>query len=105
MKQLNVKYIIKRERWVINASRIGNSDKLGSYITEAEARKAADELLAKFTLGMVAKKVEAVTAVVASYHFMELQEQRVINGQISKSYKAETATNLSFVLQYKMLKL
>ena len=65
MKQLNVKYIIKRERWVINASRIGNSDKLGSYITEAEARKAADELLAKFTLGMVAKKVEAVTAAVA----------------------------------------
>ena len=102
MKQLNVKYIIKRERWVINASRIGNSDKLGSYITEAEARKAADELLAKFTLGMVAKKVEAVTAVVASYHFMELQEQRVINGQISKSYKAETATNLNFVLQYKI---
>ena len=102
MKQLNVKYIIKRERWVINASRIGNSDKLGSYITEAEARKAADELLAKFTLGMVAKKVEAVTAAVASYHFMELQEQRVINGQISKSYKAETATNLNFVLQYKI---
>ena len=39
MKQLNVKYIIKRERWVINASRIGDSDKLGSYLTEAEARK------------------------------------------------------------------
>ena len=33
---------------------------------------------------------------------MELQEQRVINGQISKSYKAETATNINLVLQYKI---
>ena len=95
MKQLKVKYWKQRDIFVINALRVGFSVNHGSFKTESEARKAADELLAKFTLGMVAKKVEAVTAAVASYHFMELQEQRVINGQISKSYKAETATNLN----------
>lgn len=102
MKQLKVKYWKQRDIFVINALRIGFSVNHGSFQTEAEARKAADELLAKFTLGMVAKKVEAVTAAVASSHFMELQEQRVINGQISKSYKAETATNINLVLQYKI---
>ena len=102
MKPLKIKFNKNRNIFHVNATRIGLSDKNGSFKTESEARKAADELLAKFTLGMVAKKVEAVTAVVASYHFMELQEQRVINGQISKSYKAETATNLNFVLQYKI---
>jgi integrase len=103
MKSLKIKYRAERNIWVVDARRAGiNTPTFGSFKTELEARKAADELLAKFTLGMVAKKVEAVTAAVASYHFMELQEQRVINGQISKSYKAETATNLNFVLQYKI---
>ena len=57
MKQLKVKYWKQRDIFVINALRIGFSVNHGSFQTEAEARKAADELLAKFTLGMVAKKL------------------------------------------------
>ena len=102
MKQLKVKYISIRDKWVINASRIGSSDKLGSYLTEAEARKAADELLAKFTLGMVAPKVELVTAKLGSAHYWELQKQRLENGQIEKAYLGEIANNLTYILDYKI---
>jgi len=103
MKQLNVKYIIKRERWVINASRIGNSDKLGSYITEAEARKAADELLAKFTLGMIVKKeMPDISVKAAMDQFMSLQWRRVDIGKVEKDYVKETKTNLRIVSGYKI---
>ena len=103
MKQLNVKYIIKRERWVINASRIGDSDKLGSYLTEAEARKDADHLLAKFTLGLVVKKdLTNISVRDAMEQYLDLQLKRVDNKQIADNYRKETITNLGFASQYKI---
>ena len=103
MKQLKVKYWSQRGIFVINALRIGLTVNHGSFKTESEAREAADELLAKFTLGMVVKKdLPTISVREAIEQFLDLQMKRVDNGQIADNYRKETLTNLAFASQYKI---
>ena len=104
MKQLKVKFRAERNIWVVDTRRAGiNTPNYGSFKTESEARKAADELLAKFTLGMVVKKeMPDIIVREAIEQFLDLQMKRVDNGQIADNYRKETITNLAFISQYKI---
>ena len=104
MKQLKVKFRAERNIWVVDTRRAGiNTPNYGSFKTESEAREAADELLAKFTLGMVVKKdLPTISVREAIEQFLDLQMKRVDNGQIADNYRKETITNLAFASQYKI---
>ena len=104
MKSLKVKFRAERNIWVVDTRRAGiNTPNYGSFKTESEARKAADELLAKFTLGMVVKKeMPDIIVREAIEQFLDLQMKRVDNGQIADNYRKETITNLAFISQYKI---
>ena len=104
MKQLKVKFRAERNIWVVDTRRAGiNTPNYGSFKTESEARKEADHLLAKFTLGLVVKKdLTNISVRDATEQFLDLQLKRVDNKQIADNYRKETITNLGFASQYKI---
>ena len=100
MKPLSVKKF--RDYYVINAARLGMSTKFGNYATEAEARKAADEMLAKHTLGLIAQPVKLQLVKDAAANFIVRQEERVTDGDISRSHFEDIERAVRFALKIKI---
>ena len=100
MKPLSVKKY--RHYFVINATRVGMSHSHGNYATEAEARAAADELLAKHTLGLIAQPVKLQLVKDAAANFIVRQEERVTDGDISRSHFEDIERAVRFALKIKI---
>ena len=100
MKPLSVKKY--RHYFVINATRVGMSHSHGNYATEAEARAAADELLAKHTLGLIAQPVKLQLVKDAAANFIVRQEERVTDGDISRSHFEDIERAVRFSLKIKI---
>ena len=100
MKQLKVKEY--RGYWVINGHRVGKATKYGNYATKAEARAAADDLLAKHTLGLIAQPVKLQLVKDAAANFIVRQEERVTDGDISRSHFEDIERAVRFALKIKI---
>lgn len=89
MKPLKIRHWKQRDYWVIDGRRVGLTDKHGKFDTQAEARAAADELLAKHTLGLVVRreKLELVEPAIEAYQ--NYIQQRHTDGEISADHAAD----------------
>ena len=86
-----------RKKYTIDARRIGISNPtFGHYETEAEARKVADKLLSKFTLGLVIENQKPQKAADAIKSFSIKQDKRVADGDISQSYCFDIKRSIKF---------
>ena len=86
-----------RNKFTIDARRIGiNNPTFGHYETQAEARKVADELLSKNTLGLVIEKEKPRKCADAIQSFLIRQSERVDDGDISQSHCLEINRSISF---------
>jgi len=101
MKQLRV--YSHRNKYTIDARRIGISNPtFGHYETEAEARKVADELLSKHTLGLVIVNQKPQKAADAIKSFLIRQDERVADGDISQSHCDEIERSLDYCASIKI---
>lgn len=87
---------------VINAERVGGKVRDGNYATKTEARAAADELLAKHTLGLIAQPVKVQLVKDAAANFIVRQEERVTDGDISRSHFEDIERAVRFALKIKI---
>ena len=103
MKPLKVRFENRRKHWVIDARRVGiSTPTYGNYATEAEARQAADEMLAKYTLGLIAQPVKLQLVKDAAANFMARQEERVQDGDISRAHFEDIERAVKFCLRIKI---
>lgn len=85
MKELKVRFWAARNKWNIDARRIGLSGRYGSFDTEQEARLVANELLAKNTLGILEAPTKQMTAGDMVNNFLAYQTQLHDAGDIGKA--------------------
>lgn len=97
MKPLSIRTF--RNHFVIDARRVGLSDKFGNFKTKLEATKAADELLAKHTLGLVSEPVKVQKVDEAAAKFLLRNEERVQDGEISEGNFKEVKRSLTYCLE------
>ena len=95
IRKLNDKY---RNYYVVDGRRIGLGNKVGKYSTKLEATIAADELLAKHTLGLVSEPVKVQKVDEASAKFLLRNEERVQDGEISEGNFKEIKRSLNYCL-------
>lgn len=92
-----------RNKFTIDARRAGlGNPNFGTYETEAEARKVADELLSKHTLGLVIENQKPQKAADAIKSFLIRQDERVADGDISQSHCDEIERSLDYCASIKI---
>ncbi len=94
MKTLSVRKY--RDYYVIDARRVGYTDKHGNYSTKQEAALAADKLISKHTLGLVIENQKPQKAADAIKSFSIKQDKRVADGDISQSHCDEIKRSLDY---------
>lgn len=103
MKPLSVKKYARGGYWTITATRVGKPQRFGNFKTEAEAREAADVLVAEFTLGIISKPTKIKRVCDAAEKFRARQEERIGEGnnKISKSHFDDVQRSMKFCLTIK----
>jgi integrase len=102
MKMKPLKVSQYRDYYVINAARVGLPIRYGHFNTEAEARQAADEMLAKFTLGLISEPSAVQLVKDAAANFMARQEERVQDGEISQAHFEDIERAIKFALKIRI---
>ena len=89
---------------VINAARVGGKVRAGNYATKTEARVAADELLAKHTLGLIAQPVKLQLVKDAAAAFISRTKERIgaAVDPISRAHFEDVERSLRFCLNIKI---
>ena len=98
MKDLPVRFRADNNCYCINASRVGRSDKYGSFATKDEALAEAEMLKAKFLTGMIAQPVKVKSCADAAAAFLKSQTDRVDDQEIALSHYKEMKRGLDFAL-------
>ena len=97
MKPLSIRTF--RDYYVVDARRVGLSDKFGNFSTKLEATKVADELLAKHTLGLVSEPVKVKKVDEAAAKFLLRTLARFNDGEISEGNFKDVKRSLDFCLK------
>ena len=98
MKDLPVRFRADNNCYCINASRVGRSDKYGSFATRDEALAEAEMLKARFLTGMIAQPLQISKCADAAAAFLESQTRRVDDEEISLSHFKAVKRSIDFSL-------
>ena len=102
MKDLKVRYWEARKHWVIDARRVGYSHAHGNYPSKKAAVKEAELLKAKFITGAIAEKIEIVKVSEAAAKFLDFQNSRQEDGEVSLSFFKDLKRSIVMCLNVKI---
>ena len=102
MKDLKVRYWDARKHWVIDARRVGYSHAHGNYPSKKAAVKEAELLKAKFITGAIAEKIEIVKVSEAAAKFLDFQNSRQEDGEVSLSFFKDLKRSIVMCLNVKI---